>query len=87
MVARRVTQTVVETDIDADGARRVTQTLVEIDLSVRVPTRITQLLIEVDIEAPPPPPPPPSPVPPFRPHAGQHGISMSVFKPRITLAP
>ena len=38
--------------------------------------------------APPVPPAPIlPPVPPFRPHAGQHGISMSVFKPRITLAP
>ena len=41
------------------------------------------------VPEPPPIPPVPTvpPVLPFRPHAGQHGISMSVFKPRITLAP
>ena len=51
--------------------------------------QVYQVLAEVawGEYVPPPPPPIVPPIPPFRPHAGQHGISMSVFKPRITIAP
>ena len=87
---RRVTQIIEEADanLEDEVLRRVTQVIVEADTNLgdEVLRRVTQMLLEVDFEELPPPPPPP-PVPPFRPHAGQHGISMSVFKPRITLAP
>ena len=87
---RRITQIVVETDanLEDESSRRVTQVVVEADenLEDEVIRYVTQIILEVDAELLPPPPPP-VPVPPFRPHAGQHGISMSVFKPRITIAP
>ena len=76
--------------LQQNQAIRVDQIVTEIAHFYRGPgaeIRVRQVLAEVAWRPPSALPPPLPPVPPFRPHAGQHGISMSVFKPRITLAP
>ena len=86
-----VRQAVIEiAHLQQNQAIRVDQIVTEVAHFYRAPgaeIRVRQVLAEVAWRPPTAPPPAPPPVPPFRPHAGQHGISLSVFKPRITLAP
>lgn len=58
--ARRLTQVLLEADVERRVPLRVSQVLLEVDLGIRVPLRVSQVLLEVDLE-----PPPPTETPPY----------------------
>ncbi|NLD43666.1 MAG: hypothetical protein GX657_09240, partial [Chloroflexi bacterium] len=54
--ARRLTQVLLEADVERRTPLRVSQVLLEVDLGIRVPLRVSQVLLEVDVEPPDDPP-------------------------------